>query len=75
MKKKLRLLIESLTAAQQDKLYDYVVRFKEVDDLQTLKEEQAIEVAGYNVASELPDHEWEAMLKRNEMSLEKESKK
>lgn len=74
MKKELRLLVESLSPEQQDRVYPMLVRWKEVDEEQQLKEQQALEVAGYNVASELPDHEWEAMLKRNEMSLEKESK-
>ena len=72
MKRELKDLIESLTPDQQDRLYLNTVRFKEVDDLQTIREEQQQLIAGYKVASELPDHEWEAMLKRNELSIKME---
>jgi DNA integrity scanning protein DisA with diadenylate cyclase activity len=48
------------------------------DEALDIKEEQAVEILGYNPTSQIDDWEWEAMLKRDKMSQDilkqKESK-
>lgn len=67
MKKDLAQLIETLTLDQQSRVYTHIKTFKEADDLLKLEEQLRVKETGLT-SKNLPEHEWEAMLKRNELS-------
>lgn len=76
--KKVQKLIEQigkLRSQDVDKVASYVEGLLSIDhELLDLKEEQAAEICGYNPTSHIDDWEWEAMLRRKNMSDEKEAK-
>lgn len=67
-KRHLLQVIRDLSKSEVEDIYNYIVRYKKISELQKVKEEQAIEIAGYCTASTIEASEWEAMLKRAEQS-------
>ena len=74
-KKKLSDLVETLSQGDAENVYNYTVRYLETQELQAMKEVQALEVAGYNVTLNIPEEEWQAMLRRAELSEQMEKNK
>ena len=73
---KIEGLIDELRAEDLDKIFNYAYELSKIDhEALDVKEQQAVQTLGYNPTSQISDWEWEAQLKRNQLSLEKESKK
>lgn len=68
--------VKQLTPERQQLVWDYVLSLASIDEeaLQR-KEEEAIAQLGYNPTTDLSDWEWDAMERRNQMSLENEARK
>ena len=74
--KEVRLIQHAVERIEKDdlrKVLIYVNSLIEVDKVALqIKEDQAIEILGFNPSDTIPDHEWDAQLKRLAMSDEKE---
>lgn len=64
--------LEHITTERLEKIRDYTLSLLHINDEKlNLKEEQSIEILGYNPTDHIPDWEWDAMLKRDQMSQER----
>jgi len=74
-KKILKEKVQELRAEDVKKVLTYVNGLLEInhEDLNR-REEECVKNLGYNPTSNMEAHEWDRMLKLNQMSLEKESK-
>lgn len=69
-------ILSQLTEEEVTKVCDYAESLLTIDkELLDLKEQQAIETLGYNPTQHIDDWEWEAMLKRDQMSEDMEKNK
>jgi len=74
--KKVEEAVANLSKEDLAKVRTYAEELLNVDhETLNMKEAQAIEICGFNPPKELPDDEWEAMLRRNEMSLLNEERR
>lgn len=72
-KERLLELINKLDHDQTCRILVYVERFIEADETSKLKEQQLLEITDLKKKSSLPEHEWEAMLKRAQLAEELEN--
>jgi hypothetical protein len=64
--------LEHITTERLEKIREYALSLLHVnDEILNLKEEQSIEILGYNPTEHIDDWEWEQMLKRDQMSQER----
>ena len=73
-KDRLLELVNKLDHDQSCRVLQYLERFIEVDELSKLKEEQLLEITGARKQPSLPEHEWEAMLRRADEAEQRDNK-
>ena len=67
--------LKSLSPSQIKEVWGIVGEMVQQNERLNQEEESLVKTLGYNPTSYIADHEWEAQLKRNKLSLEMESKK
>ena len=66
-------LLDQLDHQQRERLLSMVERFVEMDNLTKLKEEQLLEITGGKRQSGIDEHEWQAMLRRDDQAEERDN--
>ena len=62
-------VLEDLSESKLAQVLEYALGLAHFnEEVHKEKEEHLIETLGYNPADDLPDHEWEAMLRREQLA-------